>query len=131
MSSAILRQVRDFIERYEQEARDGALAIALLGDLQSQLEDEAQRKAVEPLRLELAEKLNHETLGRLKPFLQQADDPTRSASEKLALAYSGWVTGESQASDRLDLALNQWQARFLILEYLRSTDAAERQQLLA
>ena len=131
MSSAILRQVRDFIERYEQEARDGAMAVALLGDLQSQLEDEGQRKAVEPLRLEIAEKLNHETIGRLKPFLQQADDQTRTASEKLALAYSGWVTCESQASYRLDLALNQWQARFLMLQYLRSTDGAERQQLLA
>jgi pimeloyl-ACP methyl ester carboxylesterase len=131
MSAAILRQVREFLAEYETAIEDGEKAIALLGELQGQIEDGEVRTRLEAMRSEVAEKLNYETLARLRPFLQQADDSTRPPNEKLALAYSGWVSGDAAAIDSLPLAMNLWQARFKTLRYIRSNDTAERTQILA
>ncbi|NQV26484.1 MAG: hypothetical protein HQ518_19175 [Rhodopirellula sp.] len=131
MSAAILRQVREFLTEYESTIDDGEKVTALLGELQGQIEDAEVRARLESMRIEVAEKLNYETLPRLRPFLQQANDPTRSAAEKLALAYSGWVSGDSAAIDSLPLAINLWQARFEMLRYMRSKVPAQRTQILA
>lgn len=131
MSASILRQVREFLGLYEQGRDEGELALALLGELQSQLEDENERETVDAMRVEVRDRLNYETLPRLRPFLQQADDPTRSAEEKLGLAYSGWVLGPSAAVPSLDRAINLWDARFQIIRYLHTRNSVSRTQILA
>lgn len=131
MSASILRQVREFRAEYDKAREDGEQAIALLGELQGQIESEDTRVRLEAMRSEVVEKLNFETLPRLRPFMQQANDPTRTVEEKLALAYSGWVSGDDSAIDSLLLTMNLWQARFETLRYLRSRDSAERTQILA
>lgn len=131
MSAAILRQVREVLADYEAAIEDGETIIATLGELQGQVKDSDVRQRLEAMRSEVAEKLNYETLPRLRPFLQQVDDATRTPEEKLALAYSGWVSGDAAAIDSLPLAMNLWQARFKVLRYVRSKDPAERTQVLA
>lgn len=131
MSASILRQVREFLGEYETAIEDGENVIALLGELQGQVKDSSVRQKLEAMRSEIAEGLNYETLPRLRPFLQQANDETRTPEEKLALAYSGWVSGDAEAIDSLSLAMNLWQARFEMLRYIRSNDSAERTQVLA
>jgi hypothetical protein len=131
MSAAILRQVREFLTRYETAIEDGESVIAMLGELQGKIKDSDIRQRLEAMRIEVAEKLNYETLPRLRPFLQQSDDETRTPEEKLALAYSGWVSGDADAIDSLPLAMNLWQARFEMLRYIRSNDPAARTQILA
>ena len=131
MSASILRQVREFLGEYEGARDEGELALALLGELQSQLKEDAQREKVDAMRVEVSDKLNYETLSRLRPFLQQADDPTRSASEKLGLAYSAWVLGASAAVPTLDRAINLWAARFEIIRYLHTRNSVTRTQILA
>ena len=131
MSAAILRQVRGVLADYDSAIDDGEKAIALLGELQGEIEDDDIRSRLDAMRSDVAEKLNYETLARLRPFLQQADDSNRPPEEKLALAYSGWVSGDASAIDSLPLAMNLWQARFEMLRYIRSSDAAERTQILA
>lgn len=131
MSASILRQVREFLAEYDKAREEGEHAIALLGELQGQIESEDIRRRLEAMRSEVVEKLNYETLPRLRPFLQQASDPTRTAEEKLALAYSGWVSGDDSAIDSLLLAMNLWQARFEMLRYLRASDPTKRTQILA
>ena len=131
MSASILRQVREFLAEYDKAIDEGEQVIALLGELQGQIVAEDVRSRLEAMRSEVVEKLNYETLPRLRPFLQQAADPTRTAEEKLALAYSGWVSGDVAAIDSLPLTLNLWRARFEMLQYLRATDPAQRTQILA
>ena len=131
MSAAILRQVRGVLAEYDSAIDDGEKAIALLGELQGEIKDDEIRSRLEAMRSEVAEKLNYETLPRLRPFLQQADDSNRPPEEKLALAYSGWVSGDASAIDSLPLTMNLWQARFEMLRYIRSSDVAERTQILA
>lgn len=131
MSASVLRQVREFAESYE-EARDEIDVINVqLGELQAELKDEQQRELIDAMRVEVAESLSIESLPRMRPFQLQADDPNRPADEKLALAYSGWLLGESRAIDTLSQAINLWLARFEMLQYLRNPDPIERRQILA
>jgi hypothetical protein len=131
MSAAILRQVREILADYNQSQENGELALAMLGELQAEVKDEKLRDSIRPFRGEISDSLNFESLKRLRPFLTLAEDKTVSAEEKLALAYSAWVTGETNAIGRLDQTINLWQARFLILNYLRTADAQERKLILA
>jgi len=131
MGAAVLRQVREFTESYETARDEIGLIIAQLGELQAELKDAEQRELVDAMRVELAESLTVESLPRLRPFQLQAEDPDRPADEKLALAYSGWLLGESQAIDTLSQAINLWLARFEMLQYLRTPDPIQRRQILA
>lgn len=130
LNAGALRKLREFITEYDTAQDDVERAIALLGELQGQIRSEAQREALEALRSEVAEQLNFETLPRLKPFLRQADDESKPADERLALAYSGWLLGEGAAVETLPKVLNLAKARVLMLKYLRETDAHTRQLLV-
>ena len=97
----------------------------MLGDLQDGLNEE-QRKQVAPLRDEVLEQLDEETLPRLESFLKLEKDEKLSKAEKLALAYSGWVVGAANATTDLANAIRWWQARFHVLQYLRATHPSLR-----
>lgn len=131
MSAAILRQVREILAEYHQAQDSGELALALLGELQAEIKDETLRDALRPFRSEISDSLNFESLKRLRPFLTLAEDKTVAAEEKLALAYSAWVIGETNAIGQLDQTVNLWQARFLMMNYLRTVDEQERKLILA
>ncbi len=131
LSGDVLRQVRELIEQYEQRREDIETCRMLLGDLQAELSKPELVETLAPMRAEVCEQLNHETVSRLAAFLQLRDDPTLSAEEKLALAYSGWVLGSTHAVTDLETAIRLWKARFLLLQYLRTDDPVKRRQLLA
>lgn len=97
----------------------------LLGQLQAELPPE-QAAEVAPLRAVIADGLHPDTLERLAPFLQLADAENRKASEKLALALTGWIVGPDQADTDLKAAIRLWQARGLLIEYFRSDNPVER-----
>ncbi len=131
MSAANLRRVREFIAAYDQSREDAERVLMLLGELQGQIKDQQQRELLEAMRAEVNEQLSYETLSRMKPFLARCDDATAKADEKLALAYSGWLLGDSKAIDRLDKVVAIWKARFLALDTLRELDGKKRLQSLA
>lgn len=101
----------------------------LLSDLQAQLEETAIARDVSALRSQLLQELDRSGLTRLQPFLQAEQDPQLSAEEKLALAFSGWVVGPDAADLDLSRAIQLWEARGLIREYLRADSAGVRNQL--
>ena len=98
-------------------------------ELESQLKNSKSVKAVKPMRSEISSALDYESLARLDAFVKLADDATLSPEEKLALAYSGWILGSGHANTNLDLTIRQWEARFLAIEYLRTTGDLERKEL--
>ncbi|MCH7493312.1 peptidase, partial [bacterium] len=63
-------------------------------------------------------------------FLKLSGDKTLSVQKKLALAFSGWVLGSGNANTNLDLAIRQWEARFLAAEYLRTPAESNRAAIL-
>ena len=78
--------------------------------------DQADR--LRSMRATLTTELRFETISRLNPFLRSQLDDTLTAEQKLALAYSGWVLGEANATLDLKEAILLWEARFLVLEFL-------------
>ncbi|MES2794213.1 MAG: hypothetical protein V4719_31660 [Planctomycetota bacterium] len=95
----------------------------LLGQLQAQLPKELAAQ-VAPLRITIGERLHPDTLDRLAPFLNAAQN--QKPEEKLALALSGWVLGADLAETDLKQALRLWDARALLIEYFRAENSVER-----
>lgn len=126
----ILRDVRQLQAEVAEAAEKIERAKQLLGDLQEGLNDE-QLKQVAPLRDEVLEQLDEETLPRLESFFRLEQDEKLSKAEKLALAYSGWVVGAANATTDLANAIRWWQARFHVLQYLRATHPSLRGPALA
>lgn len=120
VAAPILREVREAASDYERAFERAEQAIAQLGELQGQIKDEQKVAEIAPLRAEITEKLNVSTLGRLEAFVKLGSDPQLKPGEKLALALSGWVVGSANAITEIDAALRFWQARFLLLDYLRT-----------
>ncbi len=121
----ILRDVRQLQTEVAEVEENIEHTKQLLGDLQDGLNEE-QMKQVAPLRDEVLEQLDEETLPRLESFLKLEKDEKLSKAEKLALAYSGWVVGAANATTDLANAIRWWQARFHILQYLRATHPSLR-----
>lgn len=126
----ILRDVRQLQTEVDETAEKLERAKQLLGDLQEGLNEE-QLKQVAPLRDEVLEQLDEETLPRLESFFRLEKDEKLSKAEKLALAYSGWVVGAANATTDLPNAVRWWQARFHVLQYLRATHPSLRGPALA
>jgi pimeloyl-ACP methyl ester carboxylesterase len=88
----------------------------------------------------IREELHVRTVGRLDAFLGQAQQaerfrlagraPDLAADQLLSLAVSGWLLGTSSAEANPVLAARLWRTRQMVLDYLRSTDLAERQTMV-
>ncbi len=130
LGADILREVRTFQNEFT-DAQDKIERVKqLLGDLQAELSQE-ERAQVAPLRDEVIQQLDFETLSRLEPFLKLEKDASLTAAQKLALAYSGWVAGDANATTDFPNAVRLWQARFHVMQYLRASHPQQRQQALA
>ncbi len=125
----ILRELRQFQTEYTDATEKIERVKHLLGDLQAGLSRE-ELQQVAPLRNEVIQEIDFETLPRLEPFLRLEKDATLPAAEKLALAYSAWVVGDANAVTDLVTAIRWWHARFHVLQYLRANHPRQRQQTL-
>ena len=125
ISPATLQTLRQAVARADEERTRLDDVRQLLGELQAQLPAE-QAAEVAPLRAVIAEGLHPDTLDRLAPFIDLAEAQGRKSDEKIALALSGWILGADQADTDLKNAIRLWQARGLLIEYLRAEHPAER-----
>ena len=130
LAADIVRELRRFQTEFAETDEKLERVRHLLGDLQVGLTKE-QLEKVAPLRDEVLQKLDVETLPRLEGFLKLEKDESLSPAEKLALAYSGWVVGSANATTDLNNAINWWQARFHAMQYLRATHPSLRGPALA
>ncbi len=112
-----LREAQAFLDEYVAADRRMAEARMLLSSVQAALPPEAAAQ-VGAIRATIELELNYDTLPRLEPFLNVAADPVLPATEKLALAYSGWLLGPAHAKTSYQEAVALWEARHLVLEYL-------------
>ncbi len=126
VSAEIHREVTQIVGEYDALRERRSDILLQLDMLQSQLPAEEVAK-LRPMRSLLSDELHAvENMDRLAPYEQIAKDPGVGDSEKLALAYSSWVVGPSDAVESLSAAVRMWDMRFLILEYLRTTESPAR-----
>lgn len=130
VGAAVMRDVKQFLGEYDQAIEKGEKALALLGEYQAAMGETKLKDQLPLYRSIVKEELTYDTLGRLEPFLAAESDKSLTTAEKLALAYSGWILGASQAVTDLPQAARLWDARFLAMEYLRSDDVIQRKELL-
>jgi predicted esterase len=132
VSAGVLREVREIGGDYAKAHERAEQIVAQLGELQGQIKDKNRVAEIAPLRAEIIEKLNYSNLERLDAFFNLAGDAQLKPEEKLALAFSGWISGSAGAVTELDAALRFWQARYLLLEYLRTApdDETARKTIL-
>ncbi len=116
-----LLQCQEILTEYD-TARENAGQIQLLLEQYEAELPESEAIPLRSLRPQLLAELHVESLPRLEPFLRAKLDKGLTPAQKLALAYSGWVAGPSFADLDLNVARNLWQARFLVLEYIRTDD---------
>ncbi|MGE3314548.1 MAG: hypothetical protein AB7O26_05475 [Planctomycetaceae bacterium] len=131
MSASVLREIRELKSDYDNAKQKAEKALQLLGELQGQLTDSAVIRELMPLRSTVSDELNYETIARLEPFLNLASDSSLPPSEKLSLAYSGWILGSANAITDLNAALSLWKARQQVAQYLQSDNPQDRADLLA
>lgn len=123
-------RVRELLQEYDEQYKLGQQVVKLIEALQAKLPDDAARRRLETPLAELRRELNFHTLPRMADFLRLADDEKMTAEQRLALAVSGWVLGNGAGTDNLTVALETIEVRDLALQYLRSKQAAEREEVL-
>ena len=126
LGGSVLDDVRKFLSDYEQMGKSITRAKNLLVELQSKLKRTELIDKLQPLRAEINEQLNVETLPRLDAFLQAETDANLTTEQRLALAYSGWVVGAANAITDLELTLRYWDARHSALEAARAETTQDR-----
>ncbi|HEY4259379.1 MAG TPA: hypothetical protein VGM98_04440, partial [Schlesneria sp.] len=128
LGGAVMDDVRKFLREYDEMLKSIERAKILLADWQAKLKEPEIVKQLQPLRTEINEQLNVETLPRLDAFLQGENDKQLTPEQRLALAYSGWVVGAVNAITDLNQAIQYWDARFNILEAVRADSVQTRDQ---
>lgn len=129
--AAIRQQVDSLRNTYEEARRRADEIMFRLGKLEATIEDSSQRELAAEMRLATGRALDWNSLDRFDAFLTLAGDDSLPATDRLALAYSGWMTGSANAVTDFPLTLRLWEARWLISEYLRSSDVAREAEILA
>jgi tetratricopeptide (TPR) repeat protein/pimeloyl-ACP methyl ester carboxylesterase len=127
VSAEVWQRSQEIVQQYQQAIVDRDRILLLLDTLQADL-PEPQFTRLSAMRALLREELYYESLSRLEPFLRTAEDESLTPQEKLALAYSGWLLGSSGAIVNLDEAIRLWDARFLVLDFLRLQDDPYREE---
>ncbi|MBS0203378.1 MAG: hypothetical protein JSS49_10795 [Planctomycetes bacterium] len=128
LGGAVMDSVKKFIRDYEDQIKAGNRAKNLLVEMQAKLTSKDQLEKLQPLRTEINEQLDLESLPRMDAFLQAETDPRLTIEQRLALAYSGWVVGAANAITDLNLAIRYWDARHSILEAVRAETVQDRDE---
>lgn len=127
VSAEVFRKAKEIADGYQRALEDRERAIMLLDLLQAKLPVETADK-IRPIQAKLIDEMHYETIHRLDAFLNAEFDNQLQADQKLSLAYTGWLFGSEQATLDLDEAIRLWEARFLILDFLRTNEEPLRDE---
>lgn len=125
----VFQEARQIVSEYDAALATRDRVNVLLNDLEARLTPE-QAERVRPLRSIVSADLHYDNIARLEPFLRAEQDDTLTPEQKLALAYSGWLLGGDNAIADFEPMTRLWDARFLILDYLRESENPFRREEL-
>ena len=129
-----LIQARDILTEYDTATQQAEQVLQLLEPLASRDLDQGPRqKMIHALHKEIQSDLNIYNLPRMADFLRLAVGGDLTDDEKLAIAISGWLLGQGDVIQNLDVASSLLDVRNLTRDYLRAMGADKkelRQELL-
>lgn len=125
-----LKAVQESIDEYRADFDQGTEIQKRIDALIAPLDD-ATKQRIKPIRKEILDELNLNSLDRFAAYWQLRKDPEISDEEKLSLAISGWLIGGNDAVRKLPIALSLVETRDLVLEYLAEPIKLRRHEILA
>lgn len=125
-----LAAVRELAQEYGQILASRAELLEQIDQHVAAINEEDLRNRLAPVRDEIAQELSVATLDRLTAYRQFANDESLTASERLALALSGWLVGSNGATENFPVAMSMYRIRNLIRQYLVEPAKVERDRLL-
>src|SRR5262249_24386578 len=137
----LLTRLRTLQNGYESANKNLASARRFLEEELAGLENSSNRPFFAEALTAITNELNLDTVARLEPFVnlaeqaarekQQNRTPCYSAEQLLALAVSGWVLGSGSADPKLETAARLWHSRQFVLDYQRSGEGSSRKSMMA
>lgn len=121
-----LLRARDLLKDYDDQAAMRNEILLAFDRLSGELDDEATRQSIQPIREEIRSQLNINTIARLADFNRLADDTDLGPDSRLALAISGWLMGQGEVTENLAVAISLFDVRNEVRMYLQDANAAQR-----
>lgn len=125
-----LQAVREMIEEDEKLETQRVEILEQFASLLAKIEETELRKRIEPFYEELKAELNTNTLRRMAAFKQMTNDESLLPPEKISLAISGWLLGETTTTMKLPVALSVLHVRDLVRQYLNTPERLGRASIL-
>jgi predicted esterase len=125
-----LLRARDLLKDYDDQAAMRNKILLAFDRLLAELEEEPTRQSIQPIREEIRGHLNVNTIARLADFNRLADDTDLGVDSRLALAISGWLMGQGEVTENLAVAISLFDVRNEVRNYLQSTNAVQRMEIL-
>ncbi len=122
--------LQDEVEAVKNEV---SVTADVLKALQSKLDSlgDQQRASIKSVTDELMSEINLSTVKRLSDFQVLRSDPAIPAENLVAYAVGGWLLGSGAGVDNFAVIQSLVRVRELIGDYLRATDPAAREAILA
>jgi pimeloyl-ACP methyl ester carboxylesterase len=144
LTEKTLADLRALRLQYDDAGDKLKLARRYLAELPALVNNPEQRSLFQEAAAAISAELNADNLGRLKTFLDQAQQAERLAKDEknaqpiavpqaphlLALAISGWLLGDASAENKIEVGQRLWRTRQVVLKYLQTANATERKKLL-
>ena len=128
MAGEILLQVRDLLDEDDRQQKQIEHVVTQVKRHVRAVEDPEIMPVLQAFQRELEQRLTADTLIRMADYLRLMDDETLQAPQKLALALGGWLVGSGSEGTTLNRVASLWEARDIIVPYLRSRGADEAEQ---
>lgn len=132
LAPVIRVRAKQFLEGLDEDRQRLATATEALNALVADVKDDNLRRQAMQVWVELQREMDLSTLPALTAFELMQLDPQLLPESRLALAASGAMLGAESAIDNFPETYGLLQIRFLLQDYLRTTDAetAARNALL-
>ncbi|MEQ9411069.1 MAG: hypothetical protein RIK87_25380 [Fuerstiella sp.] len=125
-------RARQFLDSMEAEDRRVDTLVRSLDTVLAEIDDETLRRQAMQICTDLRKQLDLNTLPRLAAYELLWQDAGLPAASRLALAATGWMLGADHAVDDFAEAYGLFQIRFLLFDYLMTSEdeTALRNQLI-
>lgn len=130
ISTEVLQQVREMISEREDAFSVRKQLLEQYDQLIEKVSGEEDQATLREIGLELQAELNQNTLSRMAAYRLALGDKEMAASEKVALAVTGWILGSNNAVPNLTTAIAVYDMRAKVRAYLLETDEKQRSRLL-
>lgn len=122
-------QVQDAVAKLNNAAAQGRQLIEQLRAQVSLLDARVQDQ-LSPIVDEIDLGLSPDTLPRLSDYARLGGVDEMPLDNRVALAIAGWLLGSGSGEQNLNIAASLIEVRALVTEYLASSDAARREEIL-